>query len=223
MKKILTFIVLTICLNNAKAQVKPYSTASGELIFSFADYKINNEKINTPVRFTCFFHLGVFEHFDFSEHVGLYTGGAIRNVGFTSNESADTMVKRRNYYIGVPLALKLGNLKEDTYFFGGAEGEFAINYKEKVFINENKIDALKFNTWFSDRTNAFMPSVFAGFNHKSGLNVKFKYYLRDFYNKDYTAKGVKIYENTTSQMFYFSLSMNLRTITATGKTYNKGL
>lgn len=132
-------------------------------------------------------------------------------------------MKRRNYYIGVPLALKIGNLKNDTYLFGGVEGEFAFNYKEKVFVNENKLDDLKFSTWFSDRTNAFMPSAFVGLNLKSGLNLKFKYYLRDFYNKDYTAQGVKIYDNTKSQMFYFSLAMNIRTISTTGKTYNKGL
>ncbi len=222
MKKIITFFVIIFCLTNAKAQVKPYSTGSGELIFSFADYKVNNQQINTPVRFTCFFHLGIFEHFDFSEHVGIYTGGAIRNVGFTSTKG-DTMMKRRNYYIGVPLALKIGNLKNDTYLFGGVEGEFAFNYKEKVFVDENKLDDLKFSTWFSERTNAFLPSAFVGVNLKSGLNLKFKYYLRDFYNKDYTAQGVKIYDNTKSQMFYFSLAMNIRTITTTGKTYNKGL
>jgi hypothetical protein len=222
MKKTVAFIVICFFIKHAKAQIKPYSTASGELIFSFADYKINNEQINTPVRFTCFFHLGVFEHFDFNDHIGIYTGGTIRNVGFTSSKG-DTVIKRRNYYIGVPLALKIGNLKNDSYVFGGVEGEFAVNYKEKVFVNENKLDDLKFSTWFSNRTNAFMPSAFIGLNLKSGLNLKFKYYLRDFFNKDYTAGGVKIYDNTTSQMFYFSLAMNVRTYGAKNKPFNKSL
>lgn len=221
MRKLYTSLLLLGAFLTSQAQVKKYSTSSGELIFSFADYKINNEQVNTPVRFTCFLHLGVFEHFDFSKNIGLYTGGAIRNVGFTST-SGDTMIKRRNYYIGIPLALKIGNLAEDTYLFGGVEGEFALNYKEKLFVNEEKIN--KFNVWFSDRTNAFMPSAFIGVNLKGGFNMKFKYYLTDFYNKNFTANNVKIYDNTKSQMFYFSVAMNLRNSTYSGKTtYNKGL
>jgi hypothetical protein len=220
MKKLISIFVLVLLFTTSKAQVNNYSTSSGELIFSFADYKINGEQINTPVRFTCFFHMGIFEHFDFSDKVGIYTGGAIRNVGFTST-NGDTMIKRRNYYIGIPLAIKIGNLKNDNYVYGGVEGEFALNYKEKLFVSEEKIN--KFNVWFSDRTNAFMPSAFVGLNFKSGVNLKFKYYLKDFYNKNFTTGGVKIYDQVESQMFYFSLSLNLRNKQFTEKTYNKGL
>jgi len=36
--------------------------------------------------------------------------------------------------------------------------------------------------------------------------------------------GVKLYENvTSSQMFYFSLAMNLRNASYINKTYNKGI
>jgi hypothetical protein len=223
MRKLLLLTISLLAVASLQAQIKNYSTSSGELIFSFADYKINNEQVNTPVRFTCFFHLGGYEHFDFSDKVGMYTGLAIRNVGFTSkNNAGDTLMKRRNYYLGVPLAIKIGNLKEDNYFFAGVEGDFAFHYKEKLFVAEEKIN--KFTVWFSDRTNTFMPSAFVGVNFKSGLNLKFKYYLRDFYNKNFTTGGVKIYENVnSSQMFYFSLAMNLRNANYSNKSYNKGI
>lgn len=221
MKNIALTLSFLFSILFAQAQVKKYSTSSGELIFSFADYTINGQAINNPVRFTCFFHLGINQHFDFTDRIGMYTGGAIRNVGFTST-SGDSMVKRRNYYIGIPLAIKLGNLNKDTYIYGGVEGEFAIHYKEKTFVNEDKVS--KVPVWFSEKTNPFLPSAFVGLNFKGGLNLKFKYYLKDFYNPNYTQGGVKIYENTTSQMFYFALSMNIRnSVYSNNSTYNKGL
>ncbi|MCF8427042.1 MAG: hypothetical protein K9H61_09100 [Bacteroidia bacterium] len=223
MRKILLLTFSLFVVASLQAQIKKYSTSSGEIIFSFADYKINNEQVNTPVRFTCFFHLGGYEHFDFNDKVGIYTGLAIRNVGFTSkNNSGDTLIKRRNYYLGVPLAIKIGNLKEDKYLFFGVEGDLAFHYKEKLFVAEKKVD--KTPIWFSDRTNTFMPSAFVGVNFKSGLNLKFKYYLKDFYNKEFISGGVKIYENvSSSQMFYFSLAMNLRNSNYSNKSYNKGI
>ncbi len=224
MKKIYTLALVMLSFLTSKAQINTYSTSSGEIIFSFADYKIKGEQMNTPVRFTCFFHLGSFQHFDFNDKVGIYTGAAIRNVGFISTKG-DSLIKRRNYYIGVPLAIKIGNLDEDTYLYAGVEGELAINYKEKIFVNEDKVH--KFNVWFSNRTNAFMPSVFMGVNLKGGFNMKFKYYLSDFYNKNFVASGEKIYANTTSQMFYFSVAMNIRNSSysrsRSTKTYNQGL
>ncbi len=224
MRKIYTLVLLLLAFLPSKAQINTYSTSSGEIIFSFADYKINGEQMNNPVRFTCFLHLGSFQHFDFNDKVGLYTGTAIRNVGFISTKG-DSLIKRRNYYIGIPLAIKIGNLDEDTYVYAGVEGELAINYKEKIFINEEKVH--KFNVWFSNRTNSFMPSVFMGVNLKGGFNMKFKYYLSDFYNKNFVASGEKIYANTTSQMFYFSVAMNIRNSSynrsRSTKTYNQGL
>lgn len=205
MKRILlTIFVLVASLNMAQSQSssKSYTTYSGELIFSFADYKINNEQVNTPVRFTCFFHLGGYRHQDFTKNFGAYTGLAIRNVGFTSTVT-DTMVKRRQYTLGVPIALKLGDLGNDTYLFAGGEGELAFHYKEKTFYDDVK--QKKEKAWFSNRTNLFLPSVFVGINFKGGANLKFKYYLQDFYNTSYTTGGVKKYENvTSSNMFYIS-------------------
>ncbi len=219
----LFLVVIFLCHTvSTFAQKRRYTTTSGELIFSKADYQVNGAKIANPLRFSCFFHFGGYGHIDLTKHFGLYTGMAIRNVGFTSSKG-DTLIKRRNYYVGFPLAFKIGNLKQNEYVYAGVEADLAFNYKEKVFIDERRVD--RFNIWFSDRTNTFMPSAFVGLNFKSGLNIKFKYYLRDFYNKEYSSNLGKMYENTTSQMFYFSLSMNVMDnfFKDTAKIYNKGI
>lgn len=222
MKKIQILLALALALNfSLSAQTKKsYLTSDGELIFSFANYQIGSEKVSTPPRFTCFFHYGRYKHIDLGKNLGLYAGMAIRNVGFSSKIS-DTLVKRRVYTIGVPVAFKVGDLGNDKYLYAGAEGEFAFHFKEKTFINDNKT---KQSEWFSKRNNLFLPSVFVGVNFKSGLNLKFKYYLENLYNPDYTKDGKKLYENVeSSQMFYFSVSMNLRKGSYYGKskTYNK--
>lgn len=228
MKRILlTIFVLVASLNMAQSQSssKSYTTYSGELIFSWADYKIKEEAINTPLRFTCFFHLGGYKHFDFAKNLGLYTGLAIRNVGFTSTttDSLATKVKRRQYTLGVPLAIKIGDLGNDTYLYAGGEGELAFHYKEKTFYDDVK--QKKEKKWFSNRTNLFLPSVFVGVNFKGGANLKFKYYLQDFYDTEYMSGGVKKYGDvTSSRMMYISFSMNVRSNAYSGsnKSYNKG-
>lgn len=199
--KTIAFIAIAI---TASAQ-RTYLSNSGELIFSFANYIVNGNSINTPPRFTMFFHASTNLHKDFSNNLGFYTGIGIRNVGFTSTQNNYT-IKRRNYYVGIPLALKLGNLSKNKYLYAGAEGEIGFNYKEKHFNGDNKIDV--FDEWFSARTPLFMPSLLAGINFKSGLNLRFKYYLLDFLKTDYTEQGKQIYAGTESKMFYFSILYN---------------
>jgi hypothetical protein len=101
------------------------------------------------------------------------------------------------------------------------EGELGLNYKEKLFVHG--IKKSKFNEWFSNRTPLFMPSAFVGLNTKSGLNFKFKYYLDNFLKTSYVDdKGVQIYKDIKSAIFYFSLSLNVRQGAYKAKTYNRG-
>ncbi|MFY8020952.1 MAG: hypothetical protein ACOVP1_07135 [Bacteroidia bacterium] len=210
MKKIIfAMTCLFFLFQEIKAQVKTYGTSETELIFSFADYRKAGQSINTPLRFSCFLHLGNLYHMDLNKNFGLFTGYGLRNIGFSSTEG-DSTIKRRNYYLGVPVGIKIGEVGNGTYVYLGAEAELALNYKEKLFVAGKKIESAKFNTWFSERTNLFMPSVFLGLNTKSGMNVKFRYYLQDFYNKNFTENGVKIYNNVeSSQIFYFSIGWNV--------------
>lgn len=205
MKQLVKLII--ILFSTAAFAQEKYISHNGELIFSFADYSVLNNSINTPLRFSMFFHSGRLYHQDFNENIGIYTGVGIRNVGFTSTQNNHT-IKRRNYYVGVPLAIKIGNLKNRTYAYFGVEGEIGFNYKEKNFEGKNKVDV--FDEWFSKRTPLFMPSVLFGFNNKRGVNLRFKYYLLDFLDENYTERGFKIYKDiNASKIFYFSLSYNV--------------
>ena len=66
--------------------------------------------------------------------------------------------------------------------FGGAEYEFAFHYKYKWWDNGEKH---KVSEWFSNRTNRFLPSVFAGVQFPKGFNIKLKYYLTNLLNPNF--------------------------------------
>ncbi|MCB9039634.1 MAG: hypothetical protein H6557_23705 [Lewinellaceae bacterium] len=209
-----------------RPEVKIYSTSGGELIFSFADVENSGGSIGTNPRFTGFLHIGEYWHFEFTNNFGMISGFALRNVGMITkddgiltkehvglyDENDEIKIKRRSYSFGVPLAFKFGNFNRRTFVFAGAEAELMFNYKEKLFVNGNKED--KYNEWFSDRTNIINPSIFGGIQFPGGINLKFKYYLLDFLDPDYseTINGnlVQPYRGLTSNIFYISLSVNLR-------------
>ena len=185
-----------------------YREIEGESIFSFAELEQNGEKIDNIVRYTSWFHLQILWHIDFSDNFGMFSGIANRNIGYISEPSDTLKYKRRSYALGIPLALKTGSFDKNFYFFAGGEMEMMYNYKQKTFINDKKED--KFNEWFSDRTNMFIPSVFAGVQFPGGWEIKFKYYLMDFMNPDFEEEInnaiVKPYDGLTSRIWYISLT-----------------
>ncbi|MFW5657483.1 MAG: hypothetical protein ACOC31_03305 [Bacteroidota bacterium] len=189
---------------------KVYSLSSGELIFSHAEVERFNIDIPVNLRFTLFFHYGQYWHVDFGNHIGFYTGGAIRNVGFITDQE-NYKVKRRSYTLGVPFALKLGTFKDNLFLFAGGEYELLFHYKQKIFIDNRKI---KMTEWFSNRTNRFLPSVFAGIQFPKGFNIKFKYYLDNFLNPDFEGydNGVPIDYSSfdKTQVYYVSVSKQIR-------------
>lgn len=174
-----------------------YKTSGGEIIFGFADLIDNSgDDLSEGVRTSLFFHLSQYRHLDLNNNLGWFTGLGLRNIGFVGQEGAEK-VKRRVYTVGVPFGVKLGDFRKRTFVFGGVEGEFAFNYKEKRYVNGKKIS--KYTSWFSDRTQKFLPSAFAGIQFSEGLNVKFRVYLDDFMTGDYQE----------SNLFHFSLSYQL--------------
>ena len=118
-----------------RPEVKIYSTSGGEMIFSFADVENSGGSISANPRFTGFFHIGEFWHFEFTNNFGLMAGFALRNIGMITkddgiltqehvglfDENYDVKIKRRSYSFGVPLALKLGNFNRRAFVFAGAE------------------------------------------------------------------------------------------------------
>jgi len=214
MKRQITFIIALLIFSafGANAQTKQvYSTSGGELIFSFADINNQGDETGNIMRFSPFFNLQTNINYDVNNSFGLYTGLAIRNVGFIYDvPNSSTRMKYRNYTLGIPVGIKVGKM-DGAFVYGGYEIEFPLNYKEKTFENEVRED--KFNVWFSDRCPAFYNTVFLGVNLPYGANLKFKYYLTSFHNKDFeeTKDGVttKPYEFLESNVFYFALSFDL--------------
>jgi hypothetical protein len=168
------------------AAQKPYTVSGGEMIFQSALVEDpNGDAINTNLRFSGYFHFGEYVHFDMGDHIGLFSGIGMRNVGFIIEEE-DIKTKFRSYNLGIPIAVKAGSFARNLYVFGGAEYEWMFHFKQKVFDNGDKI---KYNKWFSDRTPRFIPSVFAGMQFPAGIQLKFRYYLNNFLNNQYQGSG----------------------------------
>lgn len=146
--------------------------------------RIDN-KFTTP-RFTVFPHLGFNANYDFSSKVGIQFGLSLKNLGFIEKyNNPDSTVIRRTYNVGIPVALKFGNLEgNNTYFFVGGGVDVPIHYKEKGFIKRN--NKTKTNEWFSDRTEKVLPYMFVGARFNPGVVVKLQYYPTNYMNQDYT-------------------------------------
>ena len=211
MKKILLITAFCSLYLFGYGQKKVYSTSELEMVFSWANVQIDGVDANSVLRFTPFFNYQNFVNFDRSESFGLYTGLGFRNVGFIYDEPGTNVRKKvRNYYLGIPVGFKFGNL-DKTYFYGGYELEIPFVYKEKTFVNEEKTD--KYKVWFSNRS-AIQNTLMVGIQFPYGTNIKFKYYLNDFYKKSYTetdANGntTQPYANFDASMFYVSLNIIL--------------
>jgi len=213
MKKNLLLLItfITIGLTLQAQREKWYYSSAGEIIFSSATINHNGTEGGSVVRFSPVFNSQNHLNKDLSENFGIFTGLNLRNVGFIrKHEGTDIRTKHRNYNIGVPVGIKLGAMNK-SFLYAGYEIEFPINYKEKTFENEKRTD--RFNVWFSKRVPTFYHTVMAGIQFKGGANLKFKYYLTNFFNKDFTETvggvQVKPYANTDVHVFYVSLSFDM--------------
>lgn len=188
---------------------KMYSVFGGETIFSWGNVEAKGLNTKDIVRFTVFLHLNQQFHYDFSKKAGFFTGISLRNIGIITDLNDTVRMKQRVYTLGIPVALKLGNMN-GTNFALGAEAELAIHYKQKNFVNGEKGRTTE---WFSDRTNLFLPSVFAQINFKDGFYLKYKYYLTDFLTEDAQRTNVPnlTYRPTSSQMMYVSFGVAVPT------------
>jgi hypothetical protein len=224
MKKYLLIIILTLVFITIEAQQKRiYHSSGSEIILSGADMVFNGTDVNNNMRFTLFFHTQQQINFDLTNNIGLYTGLAIRNVGLIMEDlyqnvgydvdntdpdyNKNTKIKHRSYSLGFPLAVKIGSFDKNYFFYAGGEYEWMFAYKQKKFIDGEKY---KFTEWTSDRVNPWIPSLFAGIQFPYGFNLKFKYYLNDFLNKDFTGQDfgqdVDYSQFQSSNIWYISLS-----------------
>lgn len=219
MKRIIFLTLISLCLavkgfnQNLESKSKPYVTYGAEIIFSFADVEQNGNSLSSILRFSPVVNLQTMLNKDISHKFGLFTGLGLRNVGYITNDYKDpsnglTYKKKfRSYNVGLPVGFKIGNL-EKTFFYGGYEIELAVSYKEKTYVSDDKTN--KLTGWFSERQELFQHGFLAGIQFPYGANLKFKYYLSEFHNQDYTNNaGVKPYAGLKSNIFYFSLNFYL--------------
>ena len=220
---ILIFI-LAIPSFETSAQKKIYHSNGFEFILSGADVKFNGVDVNTNMRFTLFLHTQQHVNLDFNDHFGLFAGIGIRNVGFIvedlyqnvgfsdinnehPNWNKNTKLKRRSYAMGFPLAFKVGSFDKHFFFFAGGEYEWMFHYKQKLFLDGNKVI---FREWNSNRVNSWIPTLFAGVQFPQGFRLKFKYYMEDFLNPSFVGVDfgqlVDYSEFESTGMWYVSMA-----------------
>lgn len=222
---VLAFLMAIVTLETNAQGI--YHTNGGEIIFSGADVNYGGMNVNTNIRFTVFFHAQHLLNFDLTDNIGLFTGIGLRNVGFITEDryqnmgflnidnthpdyDKNTKIKRRSYSLGFPIALKLGSFSKHFFLFAGGEYEWMFHYKQKLFIDEEKY---KFKEWTSDRVNPWVPSLFAGIQFPQGFRLKFKYYMDDFLNPEFTGidfdEQVDYSQFESTGMWYISLAIFL--------------
>jgi len=207
------FLLFFILTKPAFSQKNSYVTAGFESIFSFANIKDKGATESSTIRWAPVFNIQAMLNRDLSSNFGLFTGFAIRNVGYIYNGYTDPVTlykykkKFRSYNLAIPFGIKVGDLN-GLFFYGGYEIELPVLYKEKTFENGDKTS--KITGWFSNRENLFQHGFLVGVQFPYGINLKFKYYLSEFNNENYVdAGGNKPYAGLKSNIFYFSLNYAL--------------
>lgn len=221
MKKILAILIVTASFTMHSFGQQVYGSSSGEMIFQMSQADRGGNSLSTNLRWTIFLHFGQYVNIDFGKNFGLYSGLALRNVGFIMNENQsfgdqeDVLMKHifRTYNLGLPLAIKIGSLDKHFYFYGGAEYEWQFQFKHKYWPSGNgsrSNEKVKYTAWFTDEVRYFVPSVFAGIQFPAGINLQFKYYLQSLLNQDFKdSNGNQIYKDMNVQIFYIALSYRI--------------
>ncbi len=204
----------SVTLNMPKTPIHKIYVASGldGAIFSTATVQ-RPYRANTwgTLRFTYFINYGLTFNYDFSNFIGAYAGLDLKNIGFIEKRK-DTTIKHRTYDLGIPVGVKIGNMKDRFYGFAGGGVETPINYREKAFVNRG--DKQKFNEFFSDRTSHILPYIFAGVSVKPGVSLKLQYYLTNYMNPDFqgydrTKVYGKPYAGYDVHLFLISIGVNM--------------
>ncbi len=208
----LVFLSLWAKSQNELISERFYFTTGSDMILSFANVDYEGQEHGTILRWAPVFNPHVYYHFDYRDYFGFFAGLSLQNVGFIMDmpDQEDTRKKFRSYNLGIPIGVKFGVL-DRSFGYAGLSLEFPFNYKEKTFVDGDKVD--KTVVWFSRRTPPVSTSVLAGFRLPMGINIKFKYYLTEFFNRSFTTieNGVEVkpFRNFKANVFYFGLTFDL--------------
>lgn len=209
--KLLLISALLITQTSIIAQTKEWYTTSGwEMPFQLANTATDIENMDAPnavMRWAPALNLNFYGNYNFNKSFGLFAGLSLDNNGYIADfgqDSSKVRKKFRTYNLGVPVGIKLGNVNEGFFVYGGFQIDYAFNYKEKTFLDDKKDE--KFVVWFGDRAEQLPMSVFAGIQTKHGFNLKFQYYLNNFHNTDFNSNvDGKVYSEIEANVYSFSL------------------
>ena len=211
MKKIslLLALVCFTCLvgqgqdtDSVKISKKKWLTLSSGIesnLIQFAQAEMGGVSLTTIPRYTYFFNTGIDANVKLSEHLKVFSGLNFKNIGLIIKTNDTIRTKHRVYTFGAPIGLKVYMAKNKVMLKAGADFSLAFNYKWKMCVNDTKT---KKNEFFSDKTEIFFPSVFAGIS-VMGFTVTGNYYLNNFFNKSNAA-----YATTDVQLFTLGLGFN---------------
>lgn len=210
MKRTSLSIILVIVFALKVISQNTYVTSGAEMIFSFANIEDNGRVETSSLRWAPVFNLQTMLNVDFSNNMGMFTGVAVRNVGYIydgyKDPATDAIYKKkfRSYNFAVPFGIKIGDL-DRMFLYGGYEVELPFLYKEKTFYRGDKIS--KITGFFSQRQQLFQHGFLVGVQFPYGFNLKFKYYLSEFHNRNYVdGAGNKPYTGLKSNIFSFSFN-----------------
>lgn len=185
------FTILSLTVTGYAQNKKLYGVFENKILFQqglVQDSAGNN--VTGVLRFAPFVNYTIQAHKDFNNTFGIYTGIGIKNVGFILKY--DTLVvKSRAYCLSVPLGIKFGNMKDEKYFYLAGEFLAQIDYKEKVFLNDDKSKRKNNND-----INPINYSAMVGFNMKA-FTVGVEYTLNNFYGNSYNLVPEKVNPNAT--------------------------
>jgi hypothetical protein len=210
MRKFFLFVLVTLFFvgkTYSQTKNKVYWVYGPEIISSFAITNNYDNEYTNVMRFAPFINVEVVGNKDFNDYFGITFGGADHNNGFIINYNDTTLkYKFRNYDIGIPVGFKVGNMKR-FLFYGGYEIEFPVSFKQVKYTYDNE-EVIQ--EWFSKRTPQVYHSIYAGFKFAPGIGFKIKYYINQFFNRDFIAPdGSTPYKNLKSNVLYFAFDFLL--------------
>lgn len=205
---LLFFVAVPLFAQDTAVQSsKWFITRSGDLAaVSFSNVSRNNSVLNNVPRFTMLLNSGTHINYAISDHATVFSGITAKNMGLIYDDNDSVRFKRRVIMAGIPFGVKFGNLEKGTYLYFGGEADFALNYKEKRFLNDQKVE--KKNTWFGRQTPVFMPSFFAGFVVQN-MGLQLHYFPQNFFNPEFEENGLRPFAGMESQLFFISFRVDL--------------
>lgn len=132
-------------------------------------------------RYTCFVNTGLHANYNLKRKLAFYTGLELRNMGYANRNIANNLRYRvSTTYIGMPLGVRIGDLKTKTEVIAGTGFDIPTYYKYKSWTIGDKKNKVRETESASGLLRTFNPYLFLGYKYH-GMGVKFQYYPSSFY------------------------------------------